>query len=62
MAKPWDDIMKRLFFANPQHFISWLMPGAILLGERNVVLKSRTLEADTRIAPTVAVNQRWDAP
>ncbi|HEV7234656.1 MAG TPA: hypothetical protein VGN15_00660, partial [Ktedonobacteraceae bacterium] len=47
MAKPWDDIMKRLFFANPQHFISWLMPGAILLGERNVVLKSRTLEADT---------------
>jgi predicted transposase YdaD len=47
MAKPWDDIMKRLFFANPQHFISWLMPGAILLGERNVVLKSRTLETDT---------------
>ena len=39
--------MKRLFFANPQHFISWLMPGAILLGERNVVLKSRTLETDT---------------
>ena len=47
MAKPWDDIMKRLFFANPQHFISWLMPGAILLSERNVVLKSRTLETDT---------------
>src|SRR5450755_1198856 len=47
MAKPWDDIMKRLFFANPQHFINWLMPGAILLGERNVVLKSRTLETDT---------------
>lgn len=47
MAKPWDDIMKRLFFANPQHFISWLVPGAIVLGERNVVLKSRTLEVDT---------------
>jgi hypothetical protein len=47
MAKPWDDILKRLFMANPQHFISWLIPGAQLHSERSIVLKSRTLEADT---------------
>src|SRR5439155_18417139 len=47
MAKPWDDILKRLFLANPQHFISWLFPGAQLHSERSLVLKSRTLEADT---------------
>jgi hypothetical protein len=46
MAHVWDDIMKRLFTANPQHFLDWLIPGAQLDSERTIELKSRTLEAD----------------
>src|SRR5437763_1647627 len=55
MAQVWDDIMKRLFTANPQHFLDWLIPGAQLQSERTIELKSRTLEADKLY--NVMVNQ-----
>jgi len=46
MAKVWDDIMKRMFAANPQHFLNWLTPGAILVRELSPELKTRTLITD----------------
>jgi predicted transposase YdaD len=46
MTKLWDDFLKRMFKANPQHFLNWLAPGAILLDELSPVLRTRTLEAD----------------
>jgi len=46
MAKVWDNIMKRMFAANPQHFLNWLLPGAILVRELSPLLKTRDLEAD----------------
>ncbi len=46
MAKLWDDIMKRMFAANPQHFLNWLAPGAVLVRELSPELKSRTLMSD----------------
>src|SRR5947209_52416 len=55
MAHVWDDIMKRLLTANPQHFLDWLIPGAQLKSERTIELKSRTLEADKLY--NVLVNQ-----
>ena len=46
MAKPWDDLMKRLFASNPQQIVRWLVPGATFISERSIELKSRTIEAD----------------
>ena len=46
MAKPWDDLMKRLFATSPQQMVQWLIPGAQFIGERSLELKSRTIEAD----------------
>lgn len=46
MAKPWDDLMKRLFASSPQQMVQWLIPGAQFLGERSLELKNRTIEAD----------------
>jgi len=46
MAKVWDDIMKRMFAANPQHFLNWLTPGAIMVRELSPELKTRTLITD----------------
>ncbi|MGB8344562.1 MAG: hypothetical protein WCD86_06740 [Ktedonobacteraceae bacterium] len=46
MAKVWDDIMKRMFAANPQHFLNWLAPGAVLVRELSPLLKTRDIEAD----------------
>lgn len=46
MAKVWDNIMKRMFAANPQHFLNWLTPGAVLVRELSPLLKTRDLEAD----------------
>jgi predicted transposase YdaD len=46
MPKLWDDVLKRLFMANPQHFLNWLVPGAILLNELSPILRPRILEAD----------------
>lgn len=46
MAKTWDNIMKRMVAANPQHFLNWLTPGAQLVRELSPLLKTRDLEAD----------------
>ena len=46
MAKPWDDLMKRLFIASSQQMVQWLIPGAQFIGERSLELKNRTIEAD----------------
>ncbi len=49
MAKLWDDMLKRMFTANPQHFLNWLVPGATLLHELSTELKTtatRDLLAD----------------
>jgi hypothetical protein len=41
MAKTWDNLMKRMVAANPQHFINWLIPGAQLVRELSPLLKTR---------------------
>ena len=46
MAKPWDDTMKRLIRAYPQHFVSWILKGAIYNDALSIELKNWTLEAD----------------
>lgn len=46
MAKTWDNIMKRMVAANPQHFLNWLTLGAQLVRELSPILKTRDLEAD----------------
>ena len=46
MPGPWDDLMKMLVGANPQHFVTWLVEGAEYKGERSTELKNRTIEAD----------------
>jgi hypothetical protein len=46
MAKLWDDLMKMLVGANPQHFVSLLLSGAQFESELVTELKSRTIEAD----------------
>ncbi len=46
MPGPWDDLMKMLVGANPQHFVTWLLEGAEYKGERSTELKNRTIEAD----------------
>jgi len=46
MAKPWDDTMKRLIRAHPQHFVSWVLKGAIFKSSLSIELKNWTREAD----------------
>jgi hypothetical protein len=46
MAKPWDDTMKRLIRAHPQHFVSWVLKGAIFKSALSIELKNWTREAD----------------
>lgn len=46
MAKLWDDFMKMLVGANPQHFVSLLLSGAQFENELVTELKNRTIEAD----------------
>ncbi len=46
MAKPWDDTMKRLIRAYPQHFVSWILKGAIYHDALSIELKNWTREAD----------------
>ena len=43
MSKLWDDMLKRMFAANPQHFLNWLLPNAIVLNELSSELKTQTL-------------------
>jgi predicted transposase YdaD len=43
MAKLWDDMLKRMFKANPQHFLNWLVPNAVALHELSSELKTPTL-------------------
>lgn len=43
MSKLWDDMLKRLFTANPQHFLNWLLPNAIVLHELSSELKTPTI-------------------
>ena len=46
MAKPWDDTMKRLIRAYPQHFVSWVLKGAIFKDALSIELKNWTRETD----------------
>jgi hypothetical protein len=46
MAKPWDDTMKRLIRAHPQHFVSWVLKGAIFKAALSIELKNWTRETD----------------
>nr|HET6901368.1 hypothetical protein [Ktedonobacteraceae bacterium] len=43
MSKLWDDMLKRMFTANPQHFLTWLVPNAVLLHELSPELKTPSL-------------------
>jgi predicted transposase YdaD len=43
MSKLWDDMLKRMFTANPQHFLNWLVPNAVLLHELSSELKTPSL-------------------
>src|SRR5216683_4065223 len=56
MPGPWDDLMKMLVGANPQHFVTWLLEGAEYKSERSTELKNRTIEAD--ILYNVTLNGR----
>ena len=46
MTKPWDDTMKRLIRAHPQHFVSWVLKGAIFKAALSIELKNWTRETD----------------
>ncbi len=46
MAGPWDHIMKRLIGANPKHFISWLLSGAVFVKSLDNELKSQHIYSD----------------
>ena len=46
MAKQWDDTMKRLICAHPQHFVSWLLKDARFVQLLPQELKNKTREAD----------------
>jgi hypothetical protein len=46
MPKNWDDSMKRLIRENPQHFVSWVLPGAVFKRAMSIELKNRTRETD----------------
>ncbi|MFL5659112.1 MAG: hypothetical protein ACJ8CB_33625 [Ktedonobacteraceae bacterium] len=46
MPKDWDDSMKRLIRENPQHFVSWVLPGAVFKRAMSIELKNRTRETD----------------
>ncbi len=43
MSKLWDDMLKRMFTAHPQHFLNWLVPNAVLLHELSSELKTPSL-------------------
>ena len=49
MSKMWDDRMKRLIWAAPQDFTTWLLPGAIFIERVTQELKNltRTINTDT---------------
>lgn len=46
MATAWDDLMKLLSGANPQHLVSFLLPNARFKHVADKELKTRTIEAD----------------
>ena len=46
MPGHWDDTMKRLIRAYPQHFVSWVLKGAIFKAALSIELKNWTREAD----------------
>lgn len=47
MAKPWDSTMKKLVRANPQAFLSWLLPNAHFKRELPQDLKLKDFDVDT---------------
>jgi predicted transposase YdaD len=52
MANFWDDMLKRMFAAYPQHFLNWLLPNAVILHELSLELKTQTLsELKAKQAP-----------
>ena len=54
MPKEWDDSMKRLVRENPQHFVSWILPGAVFKRAMSLELKNRTRQTDYLQAKTIA--------
>ena len=46
MPGQWDSSMKQLFTAYPDHFIAWLLEGAVYLGELSTHL-NRSIDMDT---------------
>jgi hypothetical protein len=54
MPKEWDDSMKRLVRENPQHFVSWILPGAVFKRAMSLELKNRTRQTD--YLPEVTLN------
>ncbi len=53
MAKPWDDSLKKLVQADPQAFVSWVVPNASFTGARPLELKHWTLEVDALLGVQV---------
>jgi predicted transposase YdaD len=53
MPGPFDNATKRLLREEPQHFVSWLVPGGIFKSNLSVELKSRNIYADGLFAITV---------
>ncbi|MBV9228193.1 MAG: hypothetical protein JOZ18_02680, partial [Chloroflexi bacterium] len=52
MAKVWDDSMKRLMSANPQHFVSWVLKGAQYKRSLSTELRNKVREADFLVEAT----------
>jgi hypothetical protein len=46
MPGQWDDTMKRLVRAYPQHFVSWILKGAVFKDALSIELKNWTRETD----------------
>ena len=53
MRQQWDDSMKRLIREYPQHFVSWLLMGALFQETVSIELKNRTREADFLLEVTL---------
>jgi predicted transposase YdaD len=49
----WDDLMKLLVGANPQHFVSWLLGHAVYKNALSTELKNRTIDADALLLVTL---------
>jgi len=57
MAGPWDSVMKKMLRANPEHFVSWLLPDAHF-----VALEDVELQQQHRFADGLAFVETEDGP